>query len=251
MAAANWNDFGDGSSSYDYFPTDRKMGEEVNRVLTRCPIHGHVGLEDGSVQGYVAKRTPSRLVEKDGSLYFVEPDRAIQRDRHFESADWSKPMKNRTRLIWLLSGIAVAATVGVCIQGKELSQLRSNRTQLLNGDSTAPEPVAGTPPPEAPSSPAGDQQSELLRLRNEISQLNRRKKELANISAENSRLKAELQTKAAASKRVPGYIRRSEAVMAGFARPEDTLQTFLWAVRNGDTNTLFQTFTTTAPSFAT
>jgi hypothetical protein len=73
VAAANWNDFSEGSSSYNYFPIDGKMGEEVNRVLTRCPIHGHVGLEDGSVQGYVAKRTPSRLVEKDGSHYFVEP----------------------------------------------------------------------------------------------------------------------------------------------------------------------------------
>jgi hypothetical protein len=152
-------------------------------------------------------------------------------------------MKNRNRFIWLLSAIALAAMASVCIEGKELSQLRSGRAALLSGESNASEPVETTPPPEGLASPSGDQQSELLRLRNEISQLNRRKKELANISAENSRLKAALQTKSAASKGVPGYIRRSEAVMAGFARPEDTLQTFLWAVRNGDTNTLFQTFT--------
>jgi hypothetical protein len=152
-------------------------------------------------------------------------------------------MKNRTLLILLLSGIALAATLGVCLQGKELSQLRSNRAQLLSGDSPVSEPAATSPPPGGVISSSPDQQSELLRLRNEISQLNRRKKELAIASSENSRLKAELQAKAAASKPMPGYVRQSEAVMAGFARPEDTLQTFLWALRNGDTNTLFQTFT--------
>ena len=41
----------------------------AKRVLFRCPIHGHVGLCDGSVQAVVAKKHPERLVQRDGKLY--------------------------------------------------------------------------------------------------------------------------------------------------------------------------------------
>jgi hypothetical protein len=46
------------------------VGNEPNRVLSRCPIHGNIGLCDGSVQGYIGKKHPDWLVEQNGKLYF-------------------------------------------------------------------------------------------------------------------------------------------------------------------------------------
>jgi hypothetical protein len=44
--------------------------KEPTRVLSRCPIHGHIGLCDGSVQGELAKNHPDELVEREGKLYY-------------------------------------------------------------------------------------------------------------------------------------------------------------------------------------
>ena len=44
---------------------------DADRVLAHCPIHGHVGLCDGSVQGEVGKKHPEWLVERNRKLYFV------------------------------------------------------------------------------------------------------------------------------------------------------------------------------------
>jgi len=57
--------------SYEYLAPDAPE-TEPSRVLFRCPIHGHVALCDGSVQGYVAKTHPERLFERDGKLYLDE-----------------------------------------------------------------------------------------------------------------------------------------------------------------------------------
>jgi hypothetical protein len=46
---------------------------EPTRVLSRCPIHGTVGLVDGSVQMGVSKTHPDWLVQRDGKLYMEAP----------------------------------------------------------------------------------------------------------------------------------------------------------------------------------
>jgi hypothetical protein len=57
--------------SYEYLtPSLTNADAEPNRVLSRCPIHGHIGLCDGSVQAGVGKNHPEWLVERDGKLYF-------------------------------------------------------------------------------------------------------------------------------------------------------------------------------------
>lgn len=48
---------------------------EPTRVLTRCPIHGHIGLCDGSVQSEAWKRHPDWFVQRDNKLYFEPPQR--------------------------------------------------------------------------------------------------------------------------------------------------------------------------------
>jgi hypothetical protein len=38
--------------------------------MFRCPIHGTVGIGDGSVHRGVALEHPERLVTRDGKLYY-------------------------------------------------------------------------------------------------------------------------------------------------------------------------------------
>jgi hypothetical protein len=70
VAAKTFMDYTDANCSYEYLtPNDPKAHMEPQRVLTRCPIHGNIGLCDGSVQRGVAKEHPEQLIERDGKLY--------------------------------------------------------------------------------------------------------------------------------------------------------------------------------------
>ncbi len=69
--ARNWASYTSANCSYEYLvPSVPNVENEPQRVAFRCPIHGHVGLCDGSVQGEVAKKHPEHLVHRDGKLYF-------------------------------------------------------------------------------------------------------------------------------------------------------------------------------------
>jgi len=73
--AANWSTFTPANCSYEYLVTSgtNLAAIEPTRVLARCPIHGHIGMCDGSVQGHVAKEHPDWLVSRKGKLYFEPP----------------------------------------------------------------------------------------------------------------------------------------------------------------------------------
>ncbi len=58
--------------SYEYLAPS-SPDNEPNRITFRCPIHGNVGLCDGSVQMEVAKKHPEQIVQKDGKLYCGPP----------------------------------------------------------------------------------------------------------------------------------------------------------------------------------
>ncbi len=69
--ATDWPSFTMANCSYEFLvPNEKEADQDPNRVLSRCPIHGHIGLCDGSVQSFVAKNHPEQLVVKDGKLYF-------------------------------------------------------------------------------------------------------------------------------------------------------------------------------------
>jgi hypothetical protein len=75
----------------------------------------------------------------------------------------------------------------------------------------------------------------LLRLRNQVSQLTRRERELASVQSENQRLQTQVAVARTNKTQLPAsYIRKSEARNLGYGTPETTLETFLWAVRNRD-----------------
>jgi len=70
--AAGWAAFTAANCSYEYLAPGGSA-TEPQRVLFRCPIHGNIGLCDGSVQMRVAREHPEFLVERDGKLYLHAP----------------------------------------------------------------------------------------------------------------------------------------------------------------------------------
>jgi hypothetical protein len=74
QAATDWASFTTANCSYEYLaPNEKDADREPQRVLSRCPVHGHIGMADGSVQSFVAKSHPDWLVERDGKLYLEQP----------------------------------------------------------------------------------------------------------------------------------------------------------------------------------
>jgi hypothetical protein len=68
QVAKDWASYTSANCSYEYLAPS--AGDtEPQRVAFRCPIHGHVGCCDGSVQMGIAKKQPERLVQRDGKLY--------------------------------------------------------------------------------------------------------------------------------------------------------------------------------------
>jgi len=71
--AADWASFTSANCSYEYLAPNGSPADPT-RVLARCPIHGNIGLCDGSVQQRVAKDHPEWLVQRDGKLYLETSD---------------------------------------------------------------------------------------------------------------------------------------------------------------------------------
>ena len=158
-------------------------------------------------------------------------------------------MNTRTFPTIIGSVLAVALLGLVFTKGQELGRLRTERQQLL-ARLEGPEnsPAASTVNAGVASNPVIDgsdaDANEVLRLRNEINQLSRRKQELSGAMAENQKLKAAVASAPTNSgvKLPPGYIHKNQARMAGYATPENTMESFLWAVQNRDANSLVQAF---------
>jgi hypothetical protein len=159
-------------------------------------------------------------------------------------------MKPRPVSIGICLALCVATIAGVAVQGRRLDALRADEQQLqleiqkLNANPAGPEirPDEANRPGTRPSiSPS----SELLRLRNQVSMLSRRQRELAAVLAENDWIRARLaEARTNAANVLPqGYIRRSEARFVGYATPEDTLQTMLWAMQKRDVTNLMASVT--------
>jgi len=69
-AADSWTHYSPANLSYEFMsPGPGKHEFEPARVLFRCPIHGNIGMCDGSVQMGVAKEHPEWLVSRNGALY--------------------------------------------------------------------------------------------------------------------------------------------------------------------------------------
>ncbi|MGC3958154.1 MAG: hypothetical protein QM813_09510 [Verrucomicrobiota bacterium] len=157
-------------------------------------------------------------------------------------------MKPRVLLIIVSIGLLVTTVAVVGKQRQQLHKLRHEAQELQSQVEALPTnttPEIAAPAPTASASYSGPP-LELLRLRSQVGQLERRKQELASVRAENKRLQTEIATKPAGrsgSGMLPaGYLRRAEAKNLGFNSPEDALQSFLWGIEHRDLPTVMKFF---------
>jgi hypothetical protein len=148
--------------------------------------------------------------------------------------------------------VCLATLWGVWAQRNQIAGLRAEQQQLLaqlaaTADRAAsPGTAEPTGAPPVALQPALVATPELLRLRNEVTRLTERRRELAAARADNERLHAQLArwgTNGPAGFRLPpGYVRKSEARFLGYGSPEDTIQSLLWSIQNRDITNLVQAF---------
>jgi hypothetical protein len=157
-------------------------------------------------------------------------------------------MNRRTLLSVLLAVVCVAIIYGMAVQQSQLTRLRAEQRKLVAQLTPAPDSAAQTAAGSLDSqTAAASVPTELLRLRNEVTRLTERRRELAGVRGENEQLRAQIAsrgTNGPGGFQLPSsYVRRSEARMVGYNTPDDTLQSLLWAVQNHDLTNLLQALT--------
>lgn len=140
--------------------------------------------------------------------------------------------------------LALAACVLVAFiwQRKSLAQLHQQNEALLQTKEEAARLALENE--ELPklraasnSGQTGVASTDLLRLRNEARQLRAQQSELDRLRAENGRLAAEISSSIAAPQKLSemeGFVAKESWNNVGFDTPEATVQTFFWAIREGD-----------------
>jgi len=130
-------------------------------------------------------------------------------------------------------------------QSHRASALRTAKQTILTSQ-TAPiaesDTVNTTHDADATAAPGT---LELLQLRNQIGQLMQRRRELETERAENERLRALVSARnsSANASLPPGYIRKQQARWMGQNSPENTLESFLWALQHRDFTNLISLLT--------
>ncbi len=165
-------------------------------------------------------------------------------------------MNARVGLTGLLSVVCLGTLWGVIAQRQRLSAMQREEQRLLAQFTAAAQPAAASEATDATSNPAIGRpavvpaSAELLRLRSEVHRLTERRRELSGVRLENEQLRAQLASRgtnaASGSGLGPGYVRKAQARMVGYNTPEDTIQSFLWAMQNHDLTNLLQAFTPVA-----
>jgi hypothetical protein len=149
----------------------------------------------------------------------------------------------------LFSPIALVGLLLIGLQHQQLGQLRDENVMLQQASAEADqlkadlEKSTGNEAQDAAEiDRLREENRDLLKLRNEVNQLRDTRVQFEKVSAENRRLllvarsAPRPQTKDAAMK--PILIRVDNLSNRGLNTPEDTLQTFYWALRDGNNQTL-------------
>ncbi len=159
-------------------------------------------------------------------------------------------MNKRTVITVLAVVLCTGAVWRVTVQRQELVRVRAEQRRLITlSDPASQAPTTqngGDFEAQKAANPAEAVPPELLQLRAEVQRLTRRLSELSAVSKEAEQLQAQLQnsrTNSAVGVRLPpGYLRKSQAQNVGYNTPEDTMQTFLWALQNRDLTNLTLAF---------
>jgi cell division protein FtsB len=112
-------------------------------------------------------------------------------------------------------------------QAEQIARLSAENERLSNQVARA----------KAAKSLAPDELSELLRLRGQVGLLRQTDKEEAQLQATNERLRAARaawEKQVAEARAAPNFWAKDQLAFAGYAEPEATLKTVLWAMNTGD-----------------
>jgi len=151
----------------------------------------------------------------------------------------------------LIAVLAMALAAGIALQSMRASKLKTQnealRQQVASLQAQADQLSSQASPPAAPAATDEDR-SELLRLRNQAAQLKQVTNELQRLQMQVQQLQAANQQIRAAPAPAPapdtntaaatGPVARESWAFAGYATPEATLQSAIFAMSQGD----YQTF---------
>lgn len=150
-------------------------------------------------------------------------------------------MNLRNTIAGVLVAVFTASLCGVAVQQRHLAKLKTGQQTVLK--QLAGDPVEISHPATEPQEVAtrAEVDPELLQLRNQVTQLTARRRELAGVLAENERLRTQL---AAHGTNAPNtrLLLLSEARFVGYGTPENTLQSLLWSVEQRDFTNFVQAF---------
>lgn len=148
-----------------------------------------------------------------------------------------------TGFLVLVAGLAVWAAVAQKTRLQELRRERNTLLSELSGEASVAAGNTAQPPGPPASGPAEGTSPELLQLRNEVARLSARKQQLAGVPAQNRQLRQAVVAQSSGTNTglaAPGFVRKSQARFAGFNSPQDTLQSYLWAIQNRDVTNMLQ-----------
>ena len=150
-------------------------------------------------------------------------------------------MKAHPFLFSLSLAVCLTMLCAAGVQRRQLVNLRAEQQRILTEAALLD---ASTKVPAREMTRAQPVSRELLQLRNQVSQLRRQRDELQLVRAEHEQLLQQVAARGTnALSLPPNYIRKAEARLVGYNSPEETIQSFLYAVRNQDMTNLLQAFT--------
>lgn len=148
-------------------------------------------------------------------------------------------MKRATTLLALLAAIGTAAVLW-----QRLSMVKARHAvsaSASNSEPTSATVSATNTDLEREAAALRAQTTDLAKLRNEVSQLRTRQGELAAVRAEHEQLRRAKEIGAPIPREVPpGFIPKEQLRNAGLETPEDAVQTFFWAMREGELAIMLQ-----------
>jgi len=148
-------------------------------------------------------------------------------------------------LLLLAGGIAVVA-----MKQSAIATLRAEHQTLLNDSQQAQQlakenaGISSLQPDAAEAEKLRVENQDLPRLRNEVGQLRKQTADLDKLRADHERLLAKVNTGQSSQSTAPAlpadYISRDALRDVGLSSPENTMQTFFWAMSTGNMKRLMQ-----------
>jgi hypothetical protein len=154
-------------------------------------------------------------------------------------------MKSQFYAAALLLLACLTAIWVIYAQNREITQRQAEQKRLARALEQGAAPM--THPSARLEQPTGPPPPELLQLRNEVTRLMQTPRDLDGVREENERLRILLAAHQAKAQEEfslpPGYVLSSQAQWMGLGTPENTLHSFLWALRMKDLDLFLQTLT--------